>query len=91
MYDILALVNGGVPKTRIVYQANLNFKFAKPYFDFLLAKGYMTRNPASEEDVIVYKLTEKGEHLLGLLQTVEVELEDLFFPRSRTNEDRRDI
>jgi predicted transcriptional regulator len=61
------------PKTRIVYQANLNFRLAGIYFDFLIAKGYMTRTPRALSTTEHYELTKRGEQLLTRLQ----ELEDL--------------
>lgn len=74
----MALASGGVSKTRIVYRANLNFKMAKDYFEFLISKGYMTRRGDVEEGVKFYDITDKGAHLLQTLQHVEAQLEGLF-------------
>ena len=42
--DILRLSEGGAKKTRIVYQANLNFKMVKRYLDKLLEKEFLEQN-----------------------------------------------
>ena len=81
IHDILTLAETGVPKTRIIYQANLNFTFAQPFFDFLISRGYIAKHAPSEERAVVYKLTQKGENLLKLLQQVETELRG-FVPRT---------
>jgi len=39
--DILRTARGGANKTRIVYQANLNFKIAKDYLRRLIDRGLL--------------------------------------------------
>jgi predicted transcriptional regulator len=39
--DILTTSIEGVNKTKIVYDANLNFKVAKEYLDFLIEAGLL--------------------------------------------------
>lgn len=78
IHDILSLASGGLSKTRIVYRANLNFKLAELYLDFLLAKGYVAHGHSLGETAHGYELTDDGERLLQLLQQVESELDGLF-------------
>ena len=42
--DILLTARGGVNKTRIVYQANLNFKIAKDYLRRLIDRGHLQKS-----------------------------------------------
>jgi len=42
--EILRLSEGGAKKTRIVYQANLNFKMVKRYLGNLLEKEFLEQN-----------------------------------------------
>ncbi len=42
--DILRVAQGGALKTRIVYQANLNFKIVKGYLQRLIANGMLDTN-----------------------------------------------
>jgi len=55
-------------KTRIVYQAGLNFKTVKGYLDLLLEKGLLEVIPGEN---IMYKTTEKGEQALEHHKAVE--------------------
>ena len=57
-YDILKVTQGGVRKTRIVYQANLNFKIVKRYLERLIEGGLIEYR----EDVKRYFTTEKGSY-----------------------------
>jgi predicted transcriptional regulator len=56
-------VNGS-SKTRIVYQANLNFKNAGVYLDWLIKRGYLVK-----EDK-VYRTTPSGLALLANLTDI---------------------
>ena len=42
--DILRVAQGGAKKTRIVYQANLNFKIIKRYLEELLGRKLLSIN-----------------------------------------------
>ncbi len=57
--DILRTAHGGAIKTRIVYQANLNFKIVKRYLKALLETG-MLRHEGRH-----YYATEKGATYLS--------------------------
>lgn len=57
-HDILKVTQGGARKTRIVYQANLNFKIVKKYLQRLLEGDLIEYR----EDVKRYFTTEKGSY-----------------------------
>ena len=59
--EILNLCMKGASKTRIVYQANLNFLAAKPYLDNFTSKGLLEVIPQGSR--VVYKTTSKGLEL----------------------------
>jgi len=52
---ILDVVSGGATKTKIVYNANLNFNLATKYLDLLLEKGLVRADGSS------YVITEEGK------------------------------
>jgi len=67
--QILALCQGdSAGKTRIVYQAGLNFRTVNGYLDLLLGKGLLE---ATEGDRTIYKTTPEGERALESLRVVE--------------------
>lgn len=68
--DVLSEALGGANKTRIMYQANLNFLRFNKYFDELLDAGLVEvfDNPGSKCGGIVYRTTEKGRELLKVLE-----------------------
>jgi predicted transcriptional regulator len=59
-------------KTRIVYRANLNFKTAGIYLDWLMNKGLVAK------DENHFKLTTKGSELLLNLQDISPLFSDVF-------------
>lgn len=59
-------------KTRIVYRANLNFKTAGIYLDWLINKGLVSK------DENRFKLTTKGIELLSNLQDISPLFNDVF-------------
>jgi predicted transcriptional regulator len=65
MKSILSICkNDDATKTRIVYRANLNFKTAGIYLDWLINKGLVAK------DENHFKLTTKGTELLSNLQDI---------------------
>ncbi len=40
-HDILKVAETGAKKTRIVYQANLNFKIVKKYLELLMSRNFI--------------------------------------------------
>lgn len=63
MVNMLGVTLEGAKKTEIVYKANLNFKQAQKYLDFLLRKGLITVEVSSGERKI-YRTTERGRSFL---------------------------
>ena len=78
IHDILRLASDGLPKTRIINQANLNFRIARSYLEFLVDKGYLSKRTSSENGIDFYEITDSGKDLLHNLQRVEADLEGLF-------------
>ena len=72
--QILEICMGGASKTKIVYQANLNFKMVNPYLDLLIKNGLIMVN---EKHVTLYETTLKGKNLLKKMRKVHGELSEL--------------
>lgn len=53
--DLLDIASGGAKKTRLVYQANLNFQMIKKYLKMLTDKGFI------EERNGTYYTTVRGQ------------------------------
>lgn len=71
--DIIHLtMDGGANKTRIVYGANLNFKIANKYIDFLLDNGLIREEV--KEGKKYYFATEKGVQFLKLFRELSGEV-----------------
>jgi predicted transcriptional regulator len=68
---ILDICINGASKTRIVYQANLNFRTINPYLDLLTKNGLIN---VENERIIIYKTTPKGLDLLDNFRQIESEL-----------------
>ena len=64
--------NGDATKTRIVYKANLNFKAAGIYLDWLINRELVSKNENH------FKLTTKGTELLSNLQDITPIFNDVF-------------
>ncbi len=58
---ILEVCIGGASKTKIVYQANLNFRTANPYIDLLIKRGLIE---TAQDNHKLYKTTDKGIELM---------------------------
>ncbi|MGQ9460326.1 MAG: winged helix-turn-helix domain-containing protein [Candidatus Bathyarchaeaceae archaeon] len=69
--DILTETLNGVSKTRIMYQANLNFSRVNQYLPELLEKGLITKKNNPKGGPVHYKTTEKGKDLLELLKKAQ--------------------
>ncbi|HPS91456.1 MAG TPA: winged helix-turn-helix domain-containing protein [Methanothrix sp.] len=57
---ILEICLNGASKTKIVYQANLNFRTVNPYLDVLIKNNLLV---ASKENHILYKTTLEGANM----------------------------
>lgn len=65
--QILNICNGGASKTRIVYQANLNFKTVNPYI-ILLIKNNLIQIKYGRN--VMYETTERGISMLDDLKHI---------------------
>ena len=63
---ILDVLSGGATKTKIVYKANLNFKLAKKYLDFLLEKGLVRTDGSS------YEITDEGKTFMKKAKELQI-------------------
>ena len=55
--EILDVCRTGANKTRIVYQANLNFNTVNPYIDLLINNNLLEVKPGKN---VLYETTDKG-------------------------------
>ena len=69
---ILSICLNGANKTRIVYQANLNFRTVNPYIDILIKNNLIEE--ASQGGLVLYVTTQKGTSLLETMNQVSKEL-----------------
>jgi predicted transcriptional regulator len=58
---ILEISINGANKTRVVYEANLNFKEASRYLDMLISEGLIIKKG---KDQAIYKTSKKGLEVL---------------------------
>ena len=66
--SILSTCIRGANKTRIVYQANLNFKTVEPYLHILEKNEFIT---VTKDKRPLYKTTPKGEELVDKLGSLD--------------------
>ncbi len=69
--QILEICDGGASKTRIVYQANLNFKTVNPYIELLTRNGLIESKSGR---IVLYKTTDKGLKLQENFKQMHSEL-----------------
>jgi predicted transcriptional regulator len=55
--DILDVCRKGASKTKIVYQANLNFNTVNPYIDLLIKNNLLEIKPGKD---VLYEATDRG-------------------------------
>ena len=72
MSNILKICIDGACKTKIVYQANLNFRTVRPYIELLTTKGMI--NAKTDSKFVVYETTARGLKLLDNFKQVQNEL-----------------
>lgn len=65
--QILEICLDSSSKTKIVYQANLNFRTINPYLDILMKNGLLE---VSEVEQTLYRTTPKGRDLLDIIEKV---------------------
>ncbi len=69
--QILDICINGASKTKIVYQANLNFRTINPYIELLTKNGLIN---VKKEQTVIYKTTPKGLDLLDNFKQIQNEL-----------------
>lgn len=69
--QILDICASGASKTRIVYQANLNFRTINPYLDLLTRNGLID---VKKEQTLIYETTPRGLTLLESFKQIQNEL-----------------
>jgi len=69
---ILDTCTGGANKTKIVYQANLNFRTVNPYLELLTRNGMI--DTKEERNLVVYATTTKGLALLDNFKQIQDQL-----------------
>lgn len=74
--QILKLCLNGASKTRIIYQANMNFMTVTPYLDNLIKNRCIEAVP--EGSRILYKTTPKGMDLKEQFERVQSEIGELY-------------
>lgn len=72
--QILDICKTGANKTRIVYQANLNFRTVNPYMD-LLTKNDLIK--VEKGKAVSYTTTQKGMSLLKNILEMDSQLTEL--------------
>jgi len=65
--EILHICITGASKTRVVYQANLNFRTVDPYLQILIKNDLLKVNKGRH---ILYETTEKGRSLMETINQV---------------------
>jgi predicted transcriptional regulator len=69
--EILNICSNGASKTKIVYQANLNFRTVNPYIDLLMKNDLITVKQGSTR---IYETTDRGLELLESFKQINNEL-----------------
>jgi predicted transcriptional regulator len=69
---ILDICTEGANKTKIVYQANLNFRTVNPYIELLTKNGMI--NAQEVRNLVVYETTTRGLALLDNYKQIQGEL-----------------
>ena len=69
--QILNVCKNGASKTKVVYQANLNFRTVNPYLKTLIGSNLIE---VREGEKVLYETTQKGANLLEAFGRVNDEL-----------------
>ncbi len=72
--QILNICVGGACKTKIVYQANLNFRTINPYIDLLTKNGLIKTNKGRN---LQYETTNKGMKLIEDFKQMDNKLSEI--------------
>jgi len=71
---ILDICQNGANKTKIVYQANLNFRTVDPYIELLVKNNLIE---VKQGKTILYETTERGINLLDDFKNIDSQLSEL--------------
>lgn len=71
--QILDICKDGACKTKIVYQANLNFRTVNPYINLLVKNNLLTVKPGKN---VMYETTDRGIKLLGEFEQINTQLSE---------------
>ena len=71
---ILDICKTGACKTKIVYQANLNFRTVDPYIDLLIKNNLIEVKQGKN---VLYETTDKGNSLLDDFKHINSQLTEL--------------
>jgi predicted transcriptional regulator len=72
--EILDICKDGANKTRVVYQANLNFRTVDPYIDLLVKNNLLE---VKQERNVLYETTDKGKKMLDDFKQINSQLSEL--------------
>jgi predicted transcriptional regulator len=73
--QVLDICTDGASKTRIVYQANLNFRTVVPYIDVLIKNGLIE---CSNNSSTIYTTTSKGAKLLRDFKSIQCVIPEIY-------------
>ncbi|MBN1236031.1 MAG: DNA-binding protein [Methanotrichaceae archaeon] len=73
--QVLDICIDGASKTRIVYQANLNFRTVIPYIDLLIKNGLLESTSNSSK---IYTTTPKGTRLLRDFKSIQCVIPEIY-------------
>lgn len=73
--QILEICMDGAGKTRIIYQANLNFLKVSQYLENMIKNGLISQTPLGSR--VIYKTTVKGVELNQRIQKLQIEIDAL--------------
>lgn len=73
--QILDICLAGASKTRIVYQANLNFRTVVPYIELLIKNGLLE---GSTNSSVIYTTTPKGAKLLKDFKNIQSAIPEIY-------------
>jgi len=72
--QILDICKNGACKTKIVYQANLNFRTVNPYINLLVKNNLLE---VREGKNVLYETTDRGKNLLDDFKQINSQLLEL--------------
>jgi len=71
---ILDICQNGANKTKIVYQANLNFRTVDPYIDLLIKNNLIE---VKQGKTVLYETTDRGRVLLDNFKNINSQLSEV--------------